>query len=139
MNSINDIYYNQSNISPFKWGKSGWIFLNSIALTYKPEFKEKYKILLEQLGYILPCENCGANLRKNISNLDNALESKESFMLFLLNLRNQINIDNKLPLKTMQDNIDEIYYPDYNYCYITISVMILIILILLYIVLQNTL
>ena len=39
MNKYNDI----NSINPKYWGKSGWIFLNSIALTYKPENKEKYK------------------------------------------------------------------------------------------------
>ena len=129
-------YHHISILQQFRICLENLLVLNSIALTYKPEFKERYKILLEQLGYILPCENCGENLRKNINNLDDALQTKESFMKFLLDLRNQINIDNKLPLKTMQDNINEIYYPD-NSCYIVLSIIILIMLILLYIILQN--
>lgn len=124
-----------NNISPLLWGKPGWIFLNSIGLTYKPEFKEKYKVFLEQLQYILPCGNCGKNLTKSMVDIDEMLESKESFTKFLLDIRNQINIDNNLPLKTMQDNINEIYYPD-NSCYILSLIITVIALILLYLLLK---
>jgi len=127
------------NISPILWGKSGWIFINSIAKTYKPEYKEKYKLFLEQLGFILPCSNCGENLRKNISNIDDALQTQEKFMTFLLNIRNQINIDNGLPLKTMQDNINEIYENDKhcNNYYIVLYVVIIILLIFIYVLYKN--
>jgi hypothetical protein len=125
------------NISPLLWGKSGWIFLNSIALTYKPENKEKYRTFLQQLEFILPCVKCGENLKKNIPNIDNALESKDKLMEFLLNIRNDINIDNNMPLLTMQDNIDEIYIKNDDYYNIIIFIIIIITLILLYLFLQK--
>ena len=31
-------------INPKYWGKSSWIFLNSLGLTYYPEKKKNYKI-----------------------------------------------------------------------------------------------
>ena len=61
-----DKYLEINSIDPIFWGKSGWIFLNSIALTYKPENKENYKLFIEQLPYILPCKTCGENLKKNL-------------------------------------------------------------------------
>ena len=70
---------NINNISPEYWGRSGWIFLNSIALTYKKENKEHYKKFIEQLPYILPCEKCGNHLLKNIKDIDDVLETKEKF------------------------------------------------------------
>ena len=124
------------NIDPMLWGKSGWIFLNSIALTYKPEFKEKYKLFIQQLEYILPCSNCGKNLKINLGNIDKALESKNSLMQFLLNIRNAINSDLGLPLKTMQDNINEIYYPNNNN-YTIIFTIIIVLLILLYLLFRK--
>ena len=41
-----DKFFEIKSINPEYWGKSGWIFLNSIALTYKPEYKEKYKLFM---------------------------------------------------------------------------------------------
>ena len=61
-----DKYLEIKSISPEYWGKSGWIFLNSIALTYKPEYKEIYKKFIMQLPVILPCLKCGENLKNNM-------------------------------------------------------------------------
>ena len=44
-----DKFLNINSIDPNYWGKSGWIFLNSIALTYKPEYKESYKEFILKL------------------------------------------------------------------------------------------
>ena len=75
-----DKFLDIKSIDPEYWGKSGWIFINSIALTYKPEFKEAYKQFILQLPIVLPCKTCGENLRKNLSTLDDALISKESLI-----------------------------------------------------------
>ena len=110
-----DQYLDIKSIDPVYWGKSGWIFLNSIALTFKPELKEKYKSFIEQLPYILPCRTCGVNLLKNMDGLDSALESKQSFMEWLLKIRNDIYIEQQRPTKTLQDNINEIFSIKYSY------------------------
>ncbi len=132
------------NIDPLLWGKSGWIFINSIGLTFKPENKDKYKQFLIQLSYILPCSNCGENLKKNIVDIDSALKSKKDFMYYLLKIRNGINTDNGLPLKTMDDNLNEIYnnnannnIDSNNYCHIHVMVFIVIILVLLFMLYRN--
>ena len=39
-NTLNELYKSVDSIKPIYWGKCGWIFLNSIALTYKKELKE---------------------------------------------------------------------------------------------------
>ena len=38
-----DKYLEIDSIEPNYWGKNGWIFLNSVALTYKTEYKDKYR------------------------------------------------------------------------------------------------
>lgn len=110
-----DQYLDIKSIDPKYWGKCGWIFLNSIALTYKPEYKDKYKLFIEQLPYILPCRTCGANLFKNLSEIDKALETKENFLNWLLKIRNDIYIEQDRPIKTIKDNLNEIFSVKYLY------------------------
>ena len=107
-----DKFLEIKSIDPEYWGKSGWIFLNSIALTYEPTNKENYRQFILQLPYILPCKTCGENLKKNIHTLDNALESKESFILWLINVRNEIYLDNYIDWKqkNFKSTFDEIFY-----------------------------
>jgi hypothetical protein len=132
-----DNYFNIDSIDPQYWGKSGWIFLNSIALTYNPEYKENYKKLMEQLPYILPCKTCGSNLKKNMAELDNALESKQNLLNWLLKIRNEIYEENQRykDKKTLNDNIDEIFYKRCDnklYIYLSIMILVLILLIVVY-------
>jgi hypothetical protein len=134
-----DQYLDIKSIDPVYWGKCGWIFLNSIALTYKPEYKDKYKIFIQQLPYILPCRTCGANLINDMDQLDEALETKESFLTWLLKIRNEIYKEQDRPTKTLKDNISEIFSVKYLYtselhtAFITIlSVVVLLILIFLF-------
>jgi len=111
-----DNYLNINSIDPIYWGKSGWIFLNSIALTYKPEQKDKYKTFILQLPYILPCRTCGNNLTKNLNTLDDALESKEKLLKWLIEIRNQIYEENLVPIKkNMKETFDEIFYRGIDY------------------------
>ena len=129
------------SLNPTIWGKSGWVFLNSVALTYRPEHKEKYKLFIQQLPYILPCIKCGQNLINNLDTLDKALESKESFMKWLLMIRNSIYKEQNRPTKTLDDNLREIFHkqPEKNNRYdnFIIFVLILLILIVSYFIYNN--
>ena len=134
-----DQYLDIKSIDPEYWGKCGWIFLNSIALTYKPELKDKYKLFIEQLPYILPCRTCGSNLFKNLSGLNDALDTKENFLNWLLKIRNDIYIEQNRPTKTLKDNFNEIFSVKYLYTnelhtvIITVlSCVVLLVLILLF-------
>ena len=132
-----DKFLDIKSIDPEYWGKSGWIFIDSIALTYNPLYKENYKQFILQLPYILPCKTCGENLIKNIHTLDYALGSKETFIKWLINVRNDIYKDNNTPWKqkNIKETFDEIFYlHDQNiivYTCIFFSILILIILIYL--------
>lgn len=133
-----DKFLEINSIDPDYWGKSGWIFLNSIALTYNFEFREKYKQFILQLPFILPCKSCGHNLKKNIDTLDEALESKESFIKWLINIRNEVYIDNKTywKQKNIKETFNEIFYSNSsnvnNYWWLFFSILVLIILIYLF-------
>ncbi len=137
-----DNYLDIQSIDPSYWGRSGWIFLNSIALTYKPEYKEKYKLFIEQLPYLLPCKTCGSNLTKNIPELDTALDSKENFLNWLLKIRNEIYEDNQRykDKKTLKNNLDEIFFKRCDnsmYLYLIILVLVFIFLIFVYKYIKN--
>jgi hypothetical protein len=128
-----DQYLNLKSIDPKYWGKSGWIFLNSIALTFNPEYRAEYKKFIEQLPYILPCKTCGDSLKTKLDKLDEALESKQNFLLWLLDIRNSINIENSRPKVSLDADINEIFYNNNNSSifWIIISIIILLLLILL--------
>ena len=132
-----DKFFDIKSIDPEYWGKSGWIFLNSIALTYKPEKKENYREFILQLPIILPCKTCGENLRKNLSTLDDALISKESFINWLIKVRNSIYTDNNTlsKQKNIKETFDEIFYSHNNninmYWWVFCSLLILLMLIYL--------
>lgn len=130
---MSNVFQNLSTIEPRYWGKSGWIFLNSIALTYKPEHKDKYYTFITQLPWILPCDSCGENLKKNIHSLENALDSKESFLTWLLNVRNGIYKDNGSfdKIKTLDDNVREIFANQQSNCGMWINIVILCVVLLL--------
>jgi hypothetical protein len=131
-----DNFLEIKSIDPNYWGKSGWIFLNSMALTYKPEYKDKYRIFIEQLPWILPCRMCGDNLKKNLVTLDDSLESKEKFIKWLIDVRNDIYEENLRPQskKNMKQTFDEIFYKNCDYsmhiylCVLFISFIILIVI-----------
>lgn len=134
-----DNFLNIKSIDPEYWGKSGWIFINSIALTYKPEFKDAYKQFILQLPIILPCKTCGENLRKNLSTLDDALMSKESLINWFIGIRNDVYKDNNTlwKQKNIKETFDEIFYSYNNnninmYWWIFFSVLVLILLLYLF-------
>lgn len=132
-----DKFLEIKSIDPEYWGKSGWIFLNSIGLTYEPIYKENYRQFILQLPYILPCKTCGENLKKNIPTLDNALMSKENFILWLINVRNGIYSDNhtEWKQKNFKETFDEIFYTHKKkvnmYWWMFFSILVLIMLIYL--------
>ena len=129
-----DNYLNINSIDPIFWGKSGWIFLNSVALTYDTQYKDNYKIFFSQLPFVLPCKSCGVKLKNNLVNLDDALKSKQNLILWLSNIRNEIYESQQRPKISLTDNINEIFYKknDYKYIYLYILIIIFVILIILF-------
>ena len=132
-----DKFLEIKSIDPEYWGKSGWIFLNSIALTYDPVNKEHYLQFILQLPFVLPCKTCGENLKKNIPSLDEALDTKEGLINWFINVRNGINTDNHTEWKhkNFKSTFDEIFYTYSSkvnmYWWIFFFVLVLIMLIYL--------
>jgi hypothetical protein len=132
-NILKEPYKSIDSINPLYWGKCGWKFLNSIALTYKPEFKENYKLFFSQLQYILPCRECGLDIKNSMYLLDDALKNKESLLLWLLNIRNNIYIKQNRPTKTLTDTFNEIYKVDNTTIIVQTMIYVCILLILVFI------
>ena len=102
-------YNNIITIDPKYWGKCGWIFLNSIGLTYDEKLKDKYKQFIQSLPYVLPCKKCGSHLKNNIDNIDDILKNKETFLNWLLYIRNNICKEQQKEVKTIKNNLEEIF------------------------------
>jgi len=132
-----DDYKDVTTIDPKYWGRCGWIFLNSIALTYDEALKEKYKQFIFSLQYVLPCKKCGYHLRESINkinNIDNILKNKETFINWLLEIRNNICKEQNKDTKNIDNCLDEIFdkNEDNKIKYIVIILVILIIIYFLY-------
>lgn len=105
-----NIINNINSINPKIWGKAGWIFLFSIALTYEFKNKESYKNFFISIENILPCNSCRKNYKKHINDLnDTVFNNKENLLNWLLNIKNEISIENKQPIITLDDMLNEIY------------------------------
>jgi hypothetical protein len=130
-NILTEPYKSIDSINPKHWGRSGWNFLNSIALTYKPEYKENYKLFFSQLQYILPCYECGLDIKNSMHSLDDALKSKESLLLWLLKIRNNIYIKQNRPTKTLIENFNEIYKVDNTKIIIQIVLYVCLLLLII--------
>jgi hypothetical protein len=132
-----DEYKDIITIDPKYWGRCGWIFLNSIALTYDDTLKEKYKQFILALPYILPCKKCGYHLKNSINkmdNIDNILKNKETFINWFLEIRNNICQEQNKELKTIKNCLEEIFDKQENneIKYIVIILVILIIIYFIY-------
>jgi len=131
-----DKYLSMSGIKPSVWGKSGWKFLNSIALVYNINKKQHYKDFFEALPYVLPCEDCGNDLKENLEGLDEALTSKKRLLDWLCNIRNGVAKKFEGRQLTRKDVILEIFESpiDNTYKYIWVFILILVLILLIFII-----
>ena len=127
-------YYNMESIDSKYWGKHTWIFLNSIALTYDNKNKQEYIKFLNQLQYVLPCKKCNEHFRQKLLLLkDSDMENKDTFLNWLIMVRNSIYTDQQRPLITKEDSINEIFNncnnnKIYNIIYLVIFIIFFILL-----------
>lgn len=90
-------YPSLQNIAPHVWGPHGWKFMHAVALAYPeaPSAEEKKAALqfFTSLEYLLPCESCKQNFRKELQSfpLQPALESKQKLNEWLTALHNSVN------------------------------------------------
>lgn len=90
-------YPSLQNIAPHVWGPHGWKFMHAVALAYPetPSVEEKKAAFqfFTSLEYLLPCESCKQNFKKELQSfpLQPALESKQALNEWLTALHNSVN------------------------------------------------
>lgn len=90
------------NLNPKIWGSHGWFFIDGIILGYpdKPGFRIKNAIknFLISMQYLLPCQTCRMNFRKNLMYYpltDKVLSSKNNLLQWSMNIQNEICHQNR--------------------------------------------
>jgi hypothetical protein len=80
------------------WGPSLWHYLHVMSFNYPINptkiQKQKYKQLLLNFQYTLPCKYCRLNLMKNFKQFplnDKIFENRNNFSRYIFNLHEQIN------------------------------------------------
>ena len=80
------------------WGPSLWHYLHVMSFNYplKPtkQQKQKYKQLLLNLQYTLPCKYCRINLKNNLKKhplVNKIFENRHNFSYYIFNLHEHIN------------------------------------------------
>ena len=80
------------------WGPSLWHYLHVMSFNYPINptkiQKQKYKQLLLNFQYTLPCKYCRMNLTKNFQKfplIDKIFENRNNFSRYIFNLHEQIN------------------------------------------------
>jgi len=80
------------------WGPSLWHYLHLMSFNYPINptkiQKQKYKQLLLNFQYTLPCKYCRINLKKNFQKFpltDKIFENRNNFSRYIFNLHEQIN------------------------------------------------
>ena len=85
-------------MNPKFWGPHGWYFLHSVTMNYpkNPSDQEKqiYFNFFKSLENVLPCEKCAYHYSQNLKkhSLEEALESRDKFVKWLINVHNEVNI-----------------------------------------------
>jgi len=85
-------------IAPCIWGPIQWTLMHLLSFNYNPKDKQYIKAHFENLGNVLPCEECRQHYNENISRsingqtLEQSLESREKFTRFVYDLHNIVNV-----------------------------------------------
>jgi hypothetical protein len=104
-------------MDPTKWGPGLWIFLHTLTFNYpsNPTWTEK-KIMndyLTQLQYVLPCIHCRSHYKDYLLNEPPKLESRSEFVVWMIQLHNDVNKRNNKPLWSV-DKVVEFYKKFYD-------------------------
>lgn len=90
-----------TGIMPSCFGPPLWTSIHSIAYAYKPSIENKIKYLtfFENLGYVIPCDECKIHYRQNfkLDEITVALESQEKLFRWTYDLHNLVNRQTGVP------------------------------------------
>lgn len=100
-------------MDPIIWGPSAWNFIHFLTISYpdKPSNEDinNHTNFIKILAKILPCNICKIHFSKNIDNINfkKILSSKDSYMNFMWDIHNKVNIINKRPTIKFNDFLKE--------------------------------
>lgn len=101
-------------MKPSLWGSHGWIFLHTITMNYPnnptPNDKLIYGNFFKSLSTILPCAKCAHNYSLHLQEypIDDALESKDSLVNWLIDIHNEVNETLQKPILSY-DEVMKLY------------------------------
>lgn len=85
-----------------EWGPNAWTFLHYITFNYpeNPTAEEQQQVetFFNSLQYLLPCEECKENFKKEMELFPIDTRSKYYLSNWLVNVHNSVNIRLKKPL-----------------------------------------
>ena len=137
-------------MNPEIWGPHAWFFLHTITLNYPNnptrEDIENNKKFIKYFGDIIPCDKCKKNFKIHLKELpltDKVLKNKKSFINWMVEMHNKVNIINnkkKMSVSKFIKNYTQIYNSDntnkgnslFNNFYIILLIFIIIVLYLVY-------
>ena len=97
-------------MDPQLWGPHLWYFLHTISFQFpiKPTWTEKKEMtdFLVALQYILPCEHCRFHYKNYLLDYPPTLENQTQFIMWMINLHNNINTRLGKPTKTYEEVLE---------------------------------
>jgi hypothetical protein len=107
---MNTTDYNITDLDPDIWGDKAWFFLHSITLSY-PDIPSSQQIddyhhFFMNIHKVLPCSKCRDNYIRHLQELPltkEMMQSKENVIVWLFNIHNLVNVENKKPVMEFKD------------------------------------
>ena len=130
-------------IKPEFWGPSAWKFMHYISLGYpiNPSENDKlnYKNFYYSLQYILPCEKCQINYRKNIleNPIDNFLKDRESLTKWVIDIHNKVNLETNKSIYDYEEAISLYKNHTNTNDYLLKIILFIIFIIILYLFIKD--
>ena len=111
-----DLFYNANEMSnnPVLWGKYIWSLLHIVSLFWTSETNSRIVFLLENVNYILPCQDCQKHYIDLIKNNNDKITNLSSSVNFVINLREIIGKNKKI-YNRVPDTGEFSFVEIYNY------------------------
>jgi len=127
-------------MNPEIWGPGAWTFLHTITLNYpnNPDIDviDYHKNFFVLLKNIIPCEKCRLHYSQYLIDnpIDDVLNNKQDFVIWLNKLHNEINVRNNKPEMNIK-NMIKLYkkkYSEKNNFKMYILILLFVIIIFLF-------
>ena len=104
-------------MNPNTWGPYGWYFLHALTFAYPMNIKEEDKSrminFINLFKELIPCDNCKKNFRNHLIKYpltDDILSSRQTLIIWMLNIHNEVNKITRKPQYLESDLRDKFSY-----------------------------